>query len=95
MDAMEPILRAPRSNPALLAAILSLVCTWLLYVPVHELLHVFGLVATGGSITELELQPIYGGHLMGWYESPGGGSAGRFPMLPQIDWPWCVATREG
>ena len=80
MDAMEPILRAPRSKPALLAAILSLVCTWLLYVPVHELLHVFGLVATGGSITALELQPIYGGHLLAEifpFVVPGGEYAGR------------------
>ncbi len=80
MDAMEPILRAPRSKPALLAAILSLVCTWLLYVPVHELLHVFGLVSTGGSITALELQPIYGGHLLARvfpFVVPGGEYAGR------------------
>lgn len=40
-----------------------LVALWLL-VPVHELLHVLGCVATGGTVTRLELGPLFGGALL-------------------------------
>jgi hypothetical protein len=52
---------------------------WLL-VPVHELLHVLGCVASGGTVTELEISPLFGGHvlagLLPWVTS-GGENAGR------------------
>jgi hypothetical protein len=39
------------------------VSVWL-YVPVHELLHVVGCVATGGTVQRLELSPEYGAALL-------------------------------
>jgi hypothetical protein len=54
--------------------------TWFLYVPVHELLHVLGCVATGGSVSELQIQPIYGGALLAElfpFVVSGGEYAGR------------------
>ena len=43
---------------------ISIVITWFLYVPVHELLHVAGCVITGGEVTRLELSPRYGANLL-------------------------------
>ena len=37
---------------------------WWIYVPIHELLHVLGCVAGGGTVTRLEIDPIYGAALL-------------------------------
>jgi len=37
---------------------------WWLYVPIHELLHAFGCLATGGTVTRLEIDPAYGAVLL-------------------------------
>jgi hypothetical protein len=47
-----------------LAALAAYAASWWLYVPVHELLHALGCVATGGSVTRLEMQAIYGAALL-------------------------------
>lgn len=52
---------------------------WIL-VPVHELLHAAGCVATGGLVTRLEISPVFGGRLLERYISwisAGGEYAGR------------------
>ena len=59
---------------------LAMAVTWFVYVPVHELLHVLGCVATGGTVSELQIQPIYGGALLAElfpFVVAGGGYAGR------------------
>jgi hypothetical protein len=43
---------------------LGMAASWMVYVPVHELLHVAGCVVTGGTVTELRLSPIYGAALL-------------------------------
>lgn len=52
---------------------------WLL-VPVHELLHVAGCVLTGGTVSQLQIGPAFGGMLLArvvpWITS-GGDQAGR------------------
>ena len=53
---------------------------WYLYVPVHELLHALGCVATGGTVTTLQIAPFYGGHLLATFfpfVRAGGEHAGR------------------
>lgn len=37
--------------------------TWFITVPVHELLHAAGCIMSGGNVTELTIQPLYGGRL--------------------------------
>lgn len=54
--------------------------TWFIYVPVHEFLHVAGCLLSGGSITRLEISPIYGGALLARvfpFVAAGGEYAGR------------------
>jgi hypothetical protein len=43
---------------------LGLVLGWWLYVPIHELLHALGCIATGGQVSQLELDSVYGGDLL-------------------------------
>lgn len=54
-------------RPGLLMASMVLIggVCWFIYVPIHELLHVAGCVVTGGEIHTLELQPRYGGRILG------------------------------
>jgi hypothetical protein len=61
---MEQLIDAPRPVTAMALAFASMALTWFIYVPIHELLHVAGCLATGGSVSELEIQPEYGGHLL-------------------------------
>ncbi|MDA3933733.1 MAG: hypothetical protein PF630_05305 [Gammaproteobacteria bacterium] len=40
--------------------LLALVAGWWLYVPVHELLHAFGCIWSGGEVSQLDLRAEYG-----------------------------------
>ncbi len=59
---------------------LGLVAGWWIYVPIHELLHAFACMATGGTVHRLEIAPLYLGHwfasVIPWVEA-GGEYAGR------------------
>jgi len=44
--------------------ILSFAFSWWIYVPIHELLHASGCIIGGGTVTELEISPLYGGALL-------------------------------
>lgn len=48
----------------LLALLAAGAAAWWIYVPIHELLHVLGCVAGGGTVTRLEIDPIYGAALL-------------------------------
>jgi hypothetical protein len=64
MAAMEmQIVRAPHPKRALVIVLVAGVASWWVYVPVHELLHALGCYLTGGSVTELQIAPEYGGAL--------------------------------
>ncbi len=43
---------------------LGLVAGWWIYVPLHELAHAFGCLAAGGSVSRLEIDPLYFGTLL-------------------------------
>jgi hypothetical protein len=58
----------------------GLVAGWWLYVPAHELFHAAACWAAGGSVTRLEISPLYGGALLArWLPFVVSGSeyAGR------------------
>jgi hypothetical protein len=65
---------------AMLGLTFAVVVVWWATVPIHELLHVAGCVLTGGAVSELTVQPIYGGTLLArWLDfvKPGGDYAGQ------------------
>ena len=45
-------------------AAVALVATWFIYVPIHELMHAWGCIAAGGTVTRLDIAPEYGGALL-------------------------------
>lgn len=66
--------------PGLLQVLAGLIVGWWLYVPIHELLHAAGCAATGGTVSELEIAPLYGGGLLARvfpFVTAGGDYAGR------------------
>ncbi|MGH7789523.1 MAG: hypothetical protein ACRERC_21810 [Candidatus Binatia bacterium] len=50
--------------PHLAALAAAAVFSWWIYVPIHELLHAAGCRLGGGSVTRLEIDPIYGAALL-------------------------------
>jgi len=59
LSAMEYCLKeSPRANTGII--FLCLLLSWWVYVPVHELLHVLGCIISGGSVSRLDLSPVYG-----------------------------------
>ena len=69
-----------RGGLGLLLAGLGLAVGWWVYVPLHELLHAAACVAAGGSISRLEIDPLYGGGLLAGifpFVSSGSDYAGR------------------
>lgn len=61
-------------------AMAGLAAGWWLYVPIHELLHAAGCLIAGGSVTRLEIAPLYGGALLQPivpFVVAGGDYAGR------------------
>ena len=65
----------------MMLVVLGFIVTWFLYVPVHELLHAVGCWATGGTVTELQIDTKYGGGILKqWFPfvvAGGGPYAGR------------------
>ena len=59
LDALEACVRGG-GRPAIAIIAASLLVTWWLYVPLHELGHAWGCVLTGGRVTRLEIAEIYG-----------------------------------
>ncbi len=58
----------------------GLLIGWWIYVPLHELLHAFGCIFSGGTVSRLEIDPLYGGGLLAQvfpFVEPGGDYAGR------------------
>ena len=74
---LDRVLEGPRS---LVGVFVGLAIGWWIYVPLHELLHAFACLAAGGEVTRLEVQPLYGGHVLAaifpWVVA-GGEYAGR------------------
>ena len=50
--------------PALGKVMMGLLLGWWIYVPIHELLHAWGCLATGGEVARLEIDALYGGALL-------------------------------
>jgi hypothetical protein len=63
-----------------LPLLIVLIAVWFITVPVHELMHATGCLLSGGEVTELTIQPMYGGTLLSRvfdFVTPGGDYAGQ------------------
>jgi hypothetical protein len=77
---MEAIARRRSPVAALVPVVAAIAISWIVYVPVHELLHALGCAATGGGVSELQLQAVYGGAVLARvfdFVVVGGQYAGR------------------
>lgn len=50
----------PLGPGRLVALVSAFILSWWLYVPVHEIAHAYGCILTGGEVTRLEIDPLYG-----------------------------------
>ena len=50
--------------PRLALLIVAAAVSWWIYVPMHELAHAFGCMLGGGSVSRLDIDPIYGAALL-------------------------------
>lgn len=57
--ALEAAFPAFRVSSAL-AIVAGFAVSWWIYVPIHELLHAYGCIWSGGEVTRLEISPEYG-----------------------------------
>ena len=60
----ETILSELKGARGVFLLMAGLAAGWWLYVPIHELMHALGCLATGGGVSELRIQPLYGGRLL-------------------------------
>lgn len=71
---------AVRGGAGLAWTLAGLLAGFWIYVPLHELGHAFACILAGGTVTELEVAPLYGGailaHWIPWVTA-GGDYAGR------------------
>ncbi len=78
LEGMEQCLEAGTRSLFLILG--GMIAGWWVYVPLHELLHAVACLASGGTISKLEIDPLYGGavlaRLLPFVES-GGDYAGR------------------
>jgi hypothetical protein len=63
LAALGPFLTAWRW-PRLVVLLAAALLTWWVYVPLHELAHALGCILGGGSVSRLEMDPIYGAALL-------------------------------
>jgi len=77
----KPLAESPRPVRYLSLLTISLIVAWFVYVPVHELLHVAGCLASGGEVTSLSLSRHYGAaalaKIFSFIEPDSGPYAGR------------------
>ncbi|MBI1825244.1 MAG: hypothetical protein HY287_04515 [Planctomycetes bacterium] len=72
---LEALAVLPRPTVGMVLMIISLVACWFLYVAPHELLHALGCIVTGGSVTRVEMSPIYGASIYAkWFPFIVSGS---------------------
>lgn len=64
---LEPLFTVRNPLLVMVPLMLAMVVTWILYVPIHELLHAYGCLWTGGVVTELQISGRYGGAIYAEY----------------------------
>ena len=72
LNALDAAARRPLD---LLIILLWAALSWWIYVPIHELLHAYGCLWSGGEVSRLEISPWYGADLLRlWFPFVSSGS---------------------
>lgn len=64
---LEPLFMARKPLLVMIPLMVSAVVVWVVYVPIHEILHAYGCIWSGGSVTELQISGRYLGALFAKY----------------------------
>ncbi len=91
---LEILLAGRGGLRSLIRIMVGLICGWFVYVPVHELLHVAGCLLGGGTVTTLQIQPLYGGTILESifsFVEAGGDYAGRLSDFDTGESDWVYA----
>jgi hypothetical protein len=67
LAALEQLVTVRNPLTTMVPALVTMLITWFTYVGIHELLHVAGCLAAGGSVTTLEISSRYGGAIYAKY----------------------------
>ena len=80
IDYLDALDAGTGSARDLVVIVLWAVLSWWIYVPIHELLHAYGCLWSGGEVSRLEISPWYGASvLQHWFPfvAPGSDYAGQ------------------
>jgi len=64
---LEPLFVVRQPIFVMIPLMVATIVTWIVYVPIHELLHAYGCIWTGGDVTELQISARYMGGLYARY----------------------------
>jgi hypothetical protein len=67
LAALERLVTVRNPFTTMVPAMLSMLIVWFVYVGIHELLHVAGCLAAGGTVSTLEISRRYGGAIYARY----------------------------
>jgi len=74
-DYLDALTAAAEQSRDLLLILLWAALSWWIYVPIHELLHAYGCLLSGGEVSRLEISPWYGADLLRqWFPFVVSGS---------------------
>ena len=82
MFGMERVVAAEGGHGMALA-LLGVLVSWWVYVPVHELMHAWGCLLAGGTVTRLEIDEVYGAAVP-WALAPFVSLVGDYYELGSI-----------
>ena len=88
LSAMEHLMTRGHPARSMAPMFATMLVTWFVYVPIHELLHAYGCIWTGGTVEELFIQGKYGGGLLKqWFPFvvTGGDYAGQLTKFTRDD----------
>jgi hypothetical protein len=75
IDYLDALDAGAGSTRDLVVIVLWATLSWWIYVPIHELLHAYGCLWSGGEVSRLEISPWYGANLLQhWFPFVASGS---------------------
>lgn len=97
LAALEHLVTVRNPLTTMVPAVVTMLVTWFVYVGIHEMLHVAGCLAAGGTVSTLEISSRYGGAIYAKYFDfvvTGSEYAGRLSGFDThgSDWTYMVTV---